>query len=113
MLDSDAGGATAARPAHGGSRHAAGPHRASNDTGVVLRARHAAHVLGAAPRCPYRQDVDPAGLVAMGMAGLWIAYLVPQRLRYRQQLLETRHDDRFSERLRVVRVARSTAGVAG
>lgn len=39
------------------------------------------------------------------MAGLWIAYLVPHRLRYRQQLLESRTDDRFSERLRVLRVA--------
>lgn len=48
-----------------------------------------------------------AGLVAIAMAGLWIAYLVPHRLRYRQQLLESRTDDRFSERLRVVRVART------
>ncbi len=39
------------------------------------------------------------------MAGLWIAYLVPHRLRFRQQLLESRTDDRFSERLRVLRVA--------
>ena len=40
------------------------------------------------------------------MAGLWIAYLVPHWLRHRQQLLESRTDDRFSERLRVIRVAR-------
>lgn len=36
---------------------------------------------------------------------LWIAYLVPHRLRYRQQLLDARADDRFSADLRVVRVA--------
>ncbi|MBO1752015.1 hypothetical protein J4G33_09395 [Actinotalea sp. BY-33] len=42
------------------------------------------------------------------MAGLWIAYLVPHRLRYRQQLLESRADDRYSERLRVLRVAQAT-----
>lgn len=43
--------------------------------------------------------------MVVSMAGLWIAYLVPHRLRYRQQLLESRTDDRFSERLRVLRVA--------
>ena len=48
----------------------------------------------------------PAGLVLAAMAGLWIAYLVPHWLRHRQQLLESRTDDRFSERLRVIRVAR-------
>ncbi|NLE70509.1 MAG: hypothetical protein GX609_00235 [Actinomycetales bacterium] len=46
-----------------------------------------------------------AGLLLVAMAALWIAYLVPHRLRYRQQLAESRTDDRFSERLRVVRVA--------
>lgn len=44
------------------------------------------------------------------VAVLWIAYLVPHLLRYRQQLLESRTDDRFSEHLRVVRVARVTKG---
>lgn len=44
------------------------------------------------------------------VAVLWIAYLVPHLLRYRQQLLESRTDDRFSEYLRVVRVARVTKG---
>jgi hypothetical protein len=48
----------------------------------------------------------PAGLVLAAMAGLWIAYLVPHWLRHRQQFLESRTDDRFSERLRVIRVAR-------
>lgn len=46
----------------------------------------------------------------MAMAGLWIAYLVPQRLRFRQQLLESRADDRFSGGLRVLRVAEVPAG---
>ncbi|HWS56965.1 MAG TPA: hypothetical protein VN257_00365, partial [Actinotalea sp.] len=54
--------------------------------------------------------MDQAGLVVIAMAGLWIAYLVPHRLRYRQQLLEARADDRFSERLRVIRVARTDPG---
>lgn len=49
--------------------------------------------------------MDQAGLVATALVGLWIAYLVPQRLRYRQQLLDSRTDDRFSEHLRVLRVA--------
>lgn len=50
--------------------------------------------------------MNQAGLVVIAMAGLWIAYLVPHHLTYRQQLLEARADDRFSERLRVVRVLR-------
>lgn len=50
--------------------------------------------------------------MAIALAGLWIAYLVPHRLRYRQQLLESRADDRFSEHLRVLRVAQATAGGA-
>jgi hypothetical protein len=54
--------------------------------------------------------VNPAGLVAIAMAGLWIAYLVPHRLRYRQQLLDSRHEDRFSERLRVVKVTEPHLG---
>jgi hypothetical protein len=59
-------------------------------------------------------SLSPAGLLLVAVAGLWIAYLVPHRLRYRQQLLESRTDDRFSERLRVVRVARTDqGGVAG
>ena len=49
--------------------------------------------------------MNQAGFVATAMAGLWIAYLVPHRLRYRQQLLESRTEDRFSEQLRVLRVA--------
>jgi hypothetical protein len=53
-----------------------------------------------------------AGFVAIALAGLWIAYLVPHRLRYRQQLLESRADDRFSEHLRVLRVAQATSGSA-
>jgi len=54
--------------------------------------------------------VSQAGVVLLCVAVLWIAYLVPHLLRYRQQLLESRTDDRFSEYLRVVRVARATKG---
>jgi hypothetical protein len=55
----------------------------------------------------YRRDVnDLAGPVALALVGLWVAYLVPHKLRYRQQLLESRTDDRFSEALRVVAVTR-------
>lgn len=57
----------------------------------------------------YRRGVSQAGVLLMAVAGLWIAYLVPHRLRYRQQLLECRNDDRFSGALRVVRVT----GAAG
>ena len=39
------------------------------------------------------------------MALLWIAYLVPHRLRHRQQLLESCAEDRFSAALRVLVVA--------
>jgi len=42
------------------------------------------------------------------LAGLWLAYLVPYKLRHRQQLLESRADDRYSEALRVVAVTRRT-----
>ncbi|RMI03580.1 hypothetical protein EBM89_19075, partial [Cellulomonas triticagri] len=38
------------------------------------------------------------------VVGLWIAYLVPHKLRHRQQLLESRTDDRFSDALRVLAV---------
>jgi len=44
---------------------------------------------------------------------LWLAYLVPQRLRHRQQLVEARVDDRFSGRLRVLAVASEGAGTRG
>ncbi|WP_309133906.1 hypothetical protein [Cellulomonas sp.] len=47
-----------------------------------------------------------AGLVALALVGLWVAYLVPHHLRHRQRLLEARADDRFSAGLRVVAVAR-------
>jgi len=49
---------------------------------------------------------DLAGPVALALVGLWIAYLVPHKLRHRQQLLESRADDRYSEALRVVAVSR-------
>lgn len=51
-----------------------------------------------------------AGVLLVAVAVLWIAYLVPYRLRYRQQLAECRTEDRFSERLRVVRVAGTGPG---
>lgn len=50
--------------------------------------------------------------MAIAVVALWIAYLVPHRLRYRQQLLESRTEDRFSEQLRVLRVAQA-AGAGG
>lgn len=49
-------------------------------------------------------NLEPTGVVALAMATLWIAYLVPHKLRYRQQLLESRADDRFSGALRVLAV---------
>lgn len=48
---------------------------------------------------------SPAGLAALGVVGLWLAYLVPHRLRHRQQLLESRTDDRYSGSMRVLAVA--------
>ncbi|WP_242448356.1 hypothetical protein [Cellulomonas sp. WB94] len=51
---------------------------------------------------------SPAGVVTLAVAGLWVAYLVPQKLRHRQQLLESRTDDRFSGALRVLAVTDRT-----
>ncbi|GEA89738.1 hypothetical protein CCE01nite_36870 [Cellulomonas cellasea] len=48
--------------------------------------------------------MEPTGVVVLAMTTLWIAYLVPHKLRYRQQLLESRADDRFSGALRVLAV---------
>jgi hypothetical protein len=45
-----------------------------------------------------------AGPATLVVVGLWIAYLVPHKLRHRQQLLESRTDDRFSDALRVLAV---------
>jgi len=54
----------------------------------------------------YRRGVHSlAGLAALGVVGLWLAYLVPHRLRHRQQLLESRTDDRYSGSMRVLAVA--------
>ncbi|NLF06132.1 MAG: hypothetical protein GX593_14195 [Actinomycetales bacterium] len=47
---------------------------------------------------------SPAGLAALGVVGLWLAYLVPHRLRHRQQLLESRTEDRYSGSMRVLAV---------
>jgi hypothetical protein len=47
---------------------------------------------------------SPAGVLTLAVAVLWVAYLVPQKLRHRQQLLEARTDDRFSGALRVLAV---------
>ncbi|MEP7766033.1 hypothetical protein [Sanguibacter sp. 26GB23] len=52
---------------------------------------------------------SPAGIVVLAVVGLWLAYLVPHRLRQRQQMAESRVDDRFSGRLRVLAVAAATA----
>ncbi|MDM7830645.1 hypothetical protein [Cellulomonas edaphi] len=48
---------------------------------------------------------DLAGPVALALVVLWVAYLVPHKLRHRQQLLESRADDRYSDALRVVAVS--------
>lgn len=55
---------------------------------------------------------SPAGVVTLAVAGLWVAYLVPQKLRHRQQLLESRTDDRFSGALRVLAVTDRTSRTA-
>lgn len=55
---------------------------------------------------------DLAGPVALALVVLWVAYLVPHKLRHRQQLLESRADDRFSEALRVVAVTTRPASAA-
>jgi hypothetical protein len=47
---------------------------------------------------------DLAGPVALALVVLWVAYLVPHKLRHRQQLLESRAEDRYSDGLRVVAV---------
>ncbi len=43
--------------------------------------------------------------MALALVGLWVAYLVPHHLRHRQQLLDSRVDDRFSPASRVLAVA--------
>ena len=47
---------------------------------------------------------DLAGPVALALVVLWVAYLVPHKLRHRQQLLESRAEDRYSDGLRVVAI---------
>lgn len=57
----------------------------------------------------YRLDVQAvAGFAALALVGLWIAYLVPHKLRYRQQMLESRTEDRYSGALRVLAVTDRT-----
>jgi hypothetical protein len=53
---------------------------------------------------------SPAGVLTLAVAGLWVAYLVPHKLRHRQQLLEARTDDRFSGALRVLAVTADHTG---
>ena len=50
-----------------------------------------------------------AGIAVLAVVGLWLAYLVPHRLRQRQQMLESRVNDRFSGNLRVLAVATADA----
>ncbi len=57
--------------------------------------------------------MEQAGLVLAAVTGLWIVYLVPQLLRHRRQLAEARVDDRFSEHLRVLRVAEPVPAPTG
>lgn len=57
------------------------------------------------PDGTYRRGVyEFAGPATLAVVVLWIAYLVPHKLRHRQQLLESRTDDRFSDALRVLAV---------
>ncbi|MCK9794763.1 hypothetical protein M1843_13505 [Isoptericola sp. 4D.3] len=50
-------------------------------------------------------ETSPAGLAVLALFVLWLGFWVPHRLRHRQQLLESRVDDRFSGGLRVLAVA--------
>jgi len=50
-------------------------------------------------------ESSAAGLAALALFVLVLGYWVPQRVRHRQQLLDTRLEDRFSEGLRVLAVA--------
>jgi hypothetical protein len=54
----------------------------------------------------YRQGVYAfAGPAVLAVIALWIAYLVPHKLRHRQQMLESRTEDRYSAALRVLAVS--------
>ncbi len=58
----------------------------------------------------YRQGVEQiAGVGAIALLVLWGGYFVPQRLRHRNQLVESRVDDRFSSSLRVIAVANKSS----
>ena len=48
---------------------------------------------------------------ALALAVLWGAYYVPQQLRQRNQLVESRVEDRFSGSLRVLAVATRSSKV--
>ncbi len=49
-------------------------------------------------------EPSPAGIAALALFVLVLGYWVPQRVRHRQQLLDARLEDRFSEGLRVLAV---------
>ena len=57
----------------------------------------------------YRQHVDISGYVVLGIVTLFLVYLMPQLIRSRQEVLDSRLADRFSADLRIL----ATAGVAG
>ena len=77
-----------------------------NYTGVVHAADTPSPFRHSGDAAAYRRGVySPAGIAALGVVGLWLAYLVPHRLRHRQQLLESRTDDRYSGSMRVLAVA--------
>ncbi|GAA1731707.1 hypothetical protein GCM10009809_28950 [Isoptericola hypogeus] len=50
-------------------------------------------------------ESSAAGVAALALFVLWLGFWVPHRLRLRQQLLDSRVDDRFSTGLRVLAVA--------
>ena len=58
----------------------------------------------------YRRCVEQiAGVGAVALLVLWGGYYVPQRLRQRNQMVESRVEDRFSGSLRVLAVANKSA----
>src|SRR5690606_12163834 len=85
------------------------PRRAQNHTDVVRSSDTPRALRRSGERAAYRRGVySPAGLAALGVVGLWLAYLVPHRLRHRQQLLESRTEDRYSGSMRVLAVTDRT-----
>jgi hypothetical protein len=58
-------------------------------------------------------ETSAAGLAVLALFVLWLGFWVPHALRHRQQLLDSRVDDRFSGGLRVLAVAAEAGGARG